>query len=258
MTQRLRVSIVQGATRWHDHAANLAYYGDLIDPLAGSTDLIVLPETFTSGFTNDTLHQAESMDGSAVGWLREKAAALDACVGGSLVIRLGEKCVNRFVLAGPDGTLSHYDKRHLFRMANEHARYHAGEQRVIVTVKGWRVNLQVCYDLRFPVWQRNRDDYDLMVVVANWPNPRRYAWSTLLRARAIENLSYVVGVNRVGTDGNGLEYAGDSVVLDFLGRAQVELGGQEQAVTTELDWDALRAHRSRFPAHLDADGFTLT
>lgn len=254
----LRVSLVQGATRWHDAAGNRDYYAGLLKALAGTTDLAVLPETFTSGFTNDTLHQAETMDAESVRWLQSQASLLGASVGGSLVIRLNEKCVNRFVLASPDGTLKCYDKRHLFRMANEHERYQAGSERVIVDILGWRVNLQVCYDLRFPVWLRNQQDFDLQLYVANWPSPRRYAWSTLLRARAIENLSYVVGVNRVGSDGNGLEYAGDSVALDFLGRPMVELGALEQVVTVTLSKAALLEHRERFPAHLDADSFALS
>jgi omega-amidase len=255
---QLRVSLIQGATRWHDAAANRDYYAHLLAPLKDQTDLALLPETFTSGFTNDTLHQAETMDGASVAWLRAQAQTLGAFVGGSLVIRIGEKCVNRFVLAAPDGGLGLYDKRHLFRMANEHERYVAGEQSVIVDVHGWRVNLSVCYDLRFPVWLRNRNHYDLLVCVANWPAARRTAWQTLLRARAIENLSFVAAVNRVGTDGNGLSYAGDSVALDPLGAPLVELGALEQVVTTTLDAAQLHAHRERFPAHLDADGFELT
>ena len=253
----LRVTIVQGATRWHDAQANRDYYRSLIAGLAGSTDLIVLPETFTSGFTNDTLHQAELMDGESVGWLVSLARELNAHIGGSLVIRHGDKCVNRFVLASPTGQLDFYDKRHLFRMAGEHQRYHAGVDRVTINILGWRVNLQVCYDLRFPVWTRNRQDFDLQLYVANWPSARRYAWSTLLRARAIENASYVVGVNRVGVDGNGLDYSGDSAVLDFLGKPIIELGSQEQVHTVALDLDALRAHREKFPSHLDADAFQL-
>jgi predicted amidohydrolase len=165
----------------------------------------------------------------------------------------------------PDGTQAQYDKRHLFRMAKEHERYAGGNERLIVELNGWRICPQVCYDLRFPVWLRNRYDrvanrfdYDLLLFVANWPSARRHAWRTLLRARAIENLCYCAGVNRIGVDGNELHYAGDSAVLDFLGQPLVELGFQEQTVTLTLDPIALAAHRERFPAWMDADEFAIT
>ncbi|MEZ5461808.1 amidohydrolase [Dokdonella sp.] len=260
----LRVSLVQGATRWHDAAANRDYYGGLVRSLRGRSDLVVLPETFLSGFTNETLGQAEPMDGEGVRWLRGLATEVDAVVTGSLVIREGQTCVNRLIWARPDGSCEYYDKRHLFRMAGEHERYADGKKRLIVELNGWRICPQVCYDLRFPVWLRNRHDaetgrfdYDLILFVANWPAPRRNAWSTLLQARAIENLSYCIGVNRVGEDGNGIAYAGDSAVIDFLGKPLVLLGEQEQIVTASLDASALSAFRQRFPAWMDADDFSL-
>ena len=266
--QALNVSLVQGATRWHDPAGNRDYYGALIAPLRGESDLIVLPETFTSGFSNEAIHQAETMEGATVDWLRAQARELDAAVTGSVQLRVGEgagaRVYNRLLFATPDGIVRHYDKRHLFRYAREHERYAAGAQRLIVEWRGWRICPLVCYDLRFPVYVRNRYDsaaqrfdYDLLLFVANWPSARRHAWSTLLRARAIENLSYCAGLNRVGVDGNDLHYAGDSAVLDFLGQPLVELGAQEQVVTVCLDADALAAHRARFPAWMDADAFTL-
>lgn len=262
----LRVSLVQGDTRWHDAAANRDYYGKHVRALAGSTDLVVLPETFTSGFSNDALINAEAMDGESMDWLRGLAADTGCVVTGSMVMRAGDRCVNRLVWMRPDGSCDTYDKRHLFRMAREHERYAAGDTRLIVELHGWRICPLVCYDLRFPVWIRNRYgrtivgrfDYDLVLFVANWPSPRRYAWQTLLRSRAIENLSYCIGVNRVGTDGNGLHYAGDSAVLDFLGQPLVELGASELVVTAVLDPMALAAHRERFPAWMDADAFELT
>lgn len=263
--QSLRVSLVQGATRWHDAAANRDYYGALARPLRGATDLVVLPETFLSGFTNEALGNAETMDGEGLRWMRALAAEVDAVVTGSLVVREGERCVNRLVWMRPDGSHAQYDKRHLFRMAGEHERYAGGSERVIVDLKGWRVCPLVCYDLRFPVWSRNRYDrasgrfdYDLLVYVANWPSARRHPWRSLLPARAIENLSYCVGVNRVGVDGNELHYAGDSVAVDFMGQPLVELGAQEQVVTIALDPAALAAYRQRFPAWMDADEFTIT
>ncbi len=261
----LRISLVQGATRWHDPAGNRDYYAALTDPLQGSTDLVLLPETFTSGFSNDAIATAEDMQGATVEWLRERSRTLAAAVTGSVQLRDGGRVFNRLLFATPDGRVRHYDKRHLFRYADEHQRYAAGRGRLVVELAGWRILPQVCYDLRFPVWLRNRRDepagrfdYDLILFVANWPAARRHAWRTLLRARAIENLACCVGVNRVGTDGNGLAYAGDSVVLDALGEPLVELGATEAVATVALDPAALIAHRERFPAWMDADRFELS
>ncbi|UYC10577.1 amidohydrolase [Xanthomonas sp. CFBP 8445] len=270
VAQDLRISLVQGDTRWHDPAGNRAHYAELLAPLAGVTDLVILPETFTSGFSNDALAQAEDMDGPTVAWIREQAARLGSAVTGSVQLRVpgadGEaKVFNRLLWATPDGTLQHYDKRHLFRYGNEHLRYAAGRERLCVEWKGWRINPQVCYDLRFPVFCRNRYDverpgqldFDLQLFVANWPSARAYAWRTLLRARAIENLCFVAAVNRVGVDGNELHYAGDSAVIDFLGQPQLEIREREQVATTTISAAALAAHRARFPAMLDADAFSL-
>jgi len=261
----LRISLVQGDTRWHDPAGNRAYYGALLAPLAGKTDLVILPETFTSGFSNEAIDKAEGMDGPTVAWIREQAVLLGAAVTGSVQLRVGQGVYNRLLWATPDGKLQHYDKRHLFRYGNEHLRYAAGNERLSVEWKGWRINPQVCYDLRFPVFCRNRFDverpgdldFDLQIFVANWPSARAYPWRTLLRARAIENLCFVAAVNRVGVDGNDLHYAGDSAVIDFLGQPQVEVREVEQVVTTTISAAALAAHRARFPAMLDADAFTL-
>ena len=268
--RNLRVSIVQGDTRWHDPAGNREYYGHLIGPLHGTTDLVVLPETFTSGFSNDAIGEAEGMDGPTVAWMREQAARLDAAVAGSVQLRDGggarpNGVYNRMLFATPDGGLAHYDKRHLFSFAREHERYAAGTERVVVAWRDWNILLQVCYDLRFPVFSRNRfdalrpglPDYDLALYVANWPAARAYPWKTLLRARAIENLCYVVGVNRVGTDGNGLHYSGDSAAIDFLGHPLSEATDQEVVSTMLLQAAPLVEHRARFPAMLDGDAFEL-
>lgn len=260
----LRVSMVQADTVWHDPAANRTLYGELVRPLRGTTDLVVLPETFTSGFSNDAIGDAESMGGTSVAWLRALADDIGAVVTGSMVIADQGRAVNRMLWAEPGGDLFWYDKRHLFRMADEHLRYAAGQERELWCCRGWRILPQVCYDLRFPVFSRNRwldaeerGEYELALYVANWPSARRYAWRTLLRARAIENLAYVVGVNRVGVDGNGHSYSGDSAVLDPLGMPLVELGAQAQVVTTTLSAANLGAHRERFPALRDADTFRL-
>ena len=261
----LRVSLVQGDTLWLDPEGNRAMYAGLMSDLAGKTDLIVLPETFTSGFSNEAIDRAEGMDGPSVAWIREQAVALGAVVTGSVQMRVGQGVFNRLLWATPDGGLQYYDKRHLFRMAKEHERYAAGRERLTVELKGWRVCPLVCYDLRFPVFIRNRFgvevadrfDYDLLVFVANWPSPRSHAWRTLVRARAIENLCCVAAVNRVGIDGNDIHYRGDSVALDELGQPLVECGAHVQVVTTRFSAKALAAHRARFPAQLDADSFEL-
>ncbi|MCB1552459.1 MAG: amidohydrolase [Xanthomonadales bacterium] len=258
----MRVSLVQGDTRWHDPQANRAYYGALVESLAGRSDLVVLPETFTSGFSNEALGSAEDMDGPTVAWFRSLAQSTGMTLTGSIQCRTERGVFNRLLWAQPDGALSCYDKRHLFRMAGEHERYAAGRDRLVVECRGWRVLPLVCYDLRFPVFIRQQPrgetlEYDLLVFVANWPAPRRNAWRTLLRARAIENLACCVGVNRCGEDGNGVAYAGDSVALDHLGEVLVECGAGEQVVTTCLDGESLQRFRERFPAHRDADRFEL-
>ena len=261
----LRITMVQGATRWHDPAGNREYYGDLISGLQGNTDLVLLPETFSSGFSNEAIAQAETMEGPTVAWVREQARVLNAAVCGSMQLHDGDDVFNRLLFATPDGALRTYDKRHLFRFGREHERYTAGRDRLVVEWRGWRICPLVCYDLRFPVFSRNRYDversggldYDLLLYVANWPSARAYPWKTLLRARAIENLCYVAGLNRVGTDGNKLHYAGDSAVIDFLGHPVSECGDEEVVVTTTLQTKELAAHRERFPAMLDGDAFSL-
>lgn len=257
MNAHLRVTLVQTDLEWRDPAANRRRLAAHFRGLAGHTDLILLPEMFSTGFCMDSEALAEPMDGPTVGWLREEAAATGCAIAGSLIVRDGDRRHNRLVWARPDGTLAHYDKRHLFRMAGEHDHYAAGDARLVVEHRGWRICPMVCYDLRFPVWSRSRGDYDLLLYVANWPARRAHAWNSLLRARAIENLSYVAGVNRIGRDGNGATYAGDSVVLDFLGQPISSEGGGDRVETAVLDLKSLRAYRASFPAHLDADAFEL-
>lgn len=260
----LRIALVQAATIWRDAAANRVLYGDLVLGLQGAADVIVLPETFTSGFGQEAIGSAEDMQGASVAWLRELATTANAVVTGSMLVAEAGTIYNRLIWAQPDGGLQWYDKRHLFRMANEHLRYGEGRERRLFEINGWRVLPQVCYDLRFPVFSRNRwqgeparADYDLALYPANWPTPRRHAWRTLLRARAMENLAYVVGVNRVGVDGNDLHYSGDSAVIDPVGNPLIELGAQPQTAVVALSAQALAQHRTRFPAWMDADGFSL-
>ena len=257
MTANLRVTMIQADLAWQDPATNRRNLAAHFRGLAGHTDLIVLPEMFTTGFSMAADSLAETMAGATVGWLREEAAAIGCAITGSLIVEENGRHYNRLVWATPDGDIAHYDKRHLFRMAREQEHYAAGNRRLVVELKGWRLCPLVCYDLRFPVWSRSRGDYDVLLYVANWPARRRAAWSALLRARAIENVCYVVGVNRVGKDGNGASYSGDSVALDFLGQV---LGGDRDGdfvETVVLDRESLSTFRRDFPAHLDADDFEL-
>ena len=257
MTANLRVTMIQADLAWQDPAANRHRLAAHCRGLAGHTDLIVLPEMFTTGFTMDAATLAETMDGATVGWMREEAAATGCAITGSLIVREDGRHYNRLVWAASDGSLAHYDKRHLFRMAREQEHFSGGQARTVVEIKGWRVCPLVCYDLRFPVWSRNRGDYEVLLYVANWPSRRRAAWNALLRARAIENVAYVIGVNRVGKDGNGAGYAGDSVALDFLGETLGGDRGGEFVETVVLDRESLATFRRDFPVHLDADPFEL-
>lgn len=256
----LTVSFIQTSLQWHDPAANWKELQRHIDEISVATDLIVLPEMFTTGFSMDANHLAETMDGPTVAWLRQLAATRDAVITGSLIIRdEANQYYNRLLWVRPDGSLSYYNKRHLFSMAGEHNVYTAGNERLIEEWRGWRICPLVCYDLRFPVWSRNpmHEPYDLLLYVANWPAARRTAWMTLLRARAMENLAYTMGVNCVGIDGNSLAYAGDSALLDMRGEYLVEVGNQETGITRTLRRADLHAFRERFPALQDADPFEL-
>lgn len=258
--QSLTVTIVQADLAWHDIKRNLELFSSTIDALDQKTDLIVLPEMFTTGFTMDAAAHAETMRGSAVIQMAKWAKGRNAAVCGSLIIDVKGQHFNRFVFVRPDGGVEHYDKRHRFRLAGEVEHYSAGNQQKIIEWRGWRLCPMVCYDLRFPVWSRNRPDldYDLLLYVANWPSRRHLAWQTLLRARAIENLSYVAGVNRSGTDGNNLPYSGGSAIVDYLGQDLADLGDREGLASVTLDKAALEKFREKFPFHIDADTFSIT
>lgn len=253
----LKLTLVQTAPQWHDAEANRALFAEALDGLDEPGDLVVLPEMFTTGFTMQAAEQAESMDGPSVHWLREQAQRRRAAICGSLIVEDSGNFYNRFVLAEAGGELHYYDKRHLFRLAQEEHHYAPGSRRVVIDFQGIRLCPQVCYDLRFPVWSRNRGDYDLLVYVANWPQPRHLAWQTLIRARAIENQVHVVAVNRVGKDGNDLPYRGGSAVIDFRGETVVDLGDRNATATVEIDFDRQADFRERYAFHLDADDFTL-
>lgn len=255
----LRVSLVQQSLLWHDPRGNRARFAQLLAPLTGRTDLVILPETFTTGFSMEVEALGEAAGGASVDWLRAQAAALDAAVTGSVITREGTRYYNRLLWAFPSGDVRHYDKRHLFRMGREHEHFTPGSAAWSLSWRGMRICPLVCYDLRFPVFSRRRAelDYDLLIYVANWPTARVDAWNLLLRARAIENQAFVVGVNRSGPDGNGVGYPGESAAIDYLGRTLAALGDAAGITTTVLDGAALAAFREKFPAHLDADRFTL-
>lgn len=255
----LRVSLLQQPLAWEKPERNREHLARMLEPLIGQTDVALLPETFPTGFTSEGAPFAETMDGPTCDWLRGQASRLGAVVAGSAFIRAGDAVHNRLLWVAPDGTITSYDKRHLFRMGGEHLRYAAGSEAIIVEWRGFRICPLVCYDLRFPVWSRKRPglDYDLLVYVANWPAARRYAWQQLLRARAIENQAFVAAVNRVGDDGRGIAHAGDSAVYDALGQPLVEMDSRAGVATVTIDLHDLREFRDRFPVHLDADRFTL-
>jgi predicted amidohydrolase len=211
---------------------------------------------FTTGFSMNALANAEDPGGATEQWLAQLARENDCAITGSIAVRDAGHVYNRMLFATPS-EVQHYDKRHLFRMAGEHKRYAAGQERVIVNFRDWRINLQVCYDLRFPVFSRNREDYDLLLYVANWPAQRRHHWRQLLVARAIENLACVVGVNRIGADARGLQYSGDSLAIAADGEILLDAKNRHEAARVVLDGAALQLYRQEFPCQLDADSFQL-
>ncbi len=253
----LNVTIVQSELRWHDPLANRQMFDELLRELSWETDLVVLPEMFTTGFTMEPHRCAESMDGPTFQWLADHAKRLDACICGSLVIEDQNGFYNRFIWMPPDGNYGQYDKRHLFRMADEHHHYQSGQTIEVFKFRNWKICPLVCYDLRFPVWSRNTQDYDLCLYVANWPAPRVNAWDTLLKARAIENAAYVVGVNRIGTDDNGKGYVGHSAIIDYLGHTKLDAKEETLVGNATLSLEKLQEFRNKFPVHKDADGFQI-
>jgi predicted amidohydrolase len=263
----LNVAAIQTSLHWEDKEANLHMLGEKIRAHNGPVDVIVLPEMFTTGFTMRAEKFAEPMDGPTHTWMRTMAKAKHAAVAGSAIIKDGDNYYNRLLWVNPDGSTVHYDKRHLFRMGQEEQHYAAGQKRVIVNYNGWNICLQVCYDLRFPVWSRNRfrsengiaeAEYDLILYVANWPERRSNVWKTLLMARAIENACYSVGVNRVGNDGHFVYHSGDSGIYDFRGDIiRTGIISADEIISARLSMQDLREYRKAFPVGLDADHFTI-
>jgi len=254
----MNISIIQSDLHWESPSKNREMFDEKISTLENDIDLIVLPEMFSTGFSMSPEKLAEKWPGPTVKWMQRVATSKKVALAGSLIVEELGKYYNRLVFVHPNGNTEYYDKRHLFRMSGEHKLYNSGNIRVIINYKDFRILLLVCYDIRFPVWSRNRNDYDMILVVANFPEPRRYAWNTLLPARAIENQSFVVACNRVGKDGNGVNYTGDSQVIDPQGKI-LKLGKQNesQILSASLQLSEITAMRNSFPAHLDADEFTI-
>ena len=248
----MKVTILQRNIEWANPALNVERANEAIDRNAGA-DLYVLPEMFSTGFCTQPEGIAEPSNSDTLRWMQRKAAETNAAIAGSVAIEEQGKYYNRFYFVKPDGNVTHYDKKHLFTYGGEHLRFTAGEERVIVEWRGVRILLEVCYDLRFPIWARNRGDYDMILYVASWPTPRVAAWSALLVARAIENQCYVAGVNRVGTD-PACEYCGGSVIIDPYGKVMATCADNTECeATAEIDMQALEAFREKFPVLKDAD-----
>lgn len=254
----LSIALVQADLHWENVTANLATFEEKLAALPEPVDVIVLPEMFNTGFTMNTA-LAEPMNLTTTRWMKQIAKQTNALVVGSFAVNEGGRFFNRLLCVRPDGTYAHNDKRHLFTMGEERKHYTAGNVRLTVEWRGWKLCPLVCYDLRFPVWSRNlqSNPYDILLYVANWPTRRAHAWSTLLQARAIENQCYVVGVNRVGADENGLEYRGDSAALDYLGEPMALLASQETEKIVHISKTDLAVYRHSFPALPDADDFEI-
>jgi omega-amidase len=256
--KNIKVSLVQTNLFWEDKTANLKQLDNLIKGLAGYTDLVVLPEMFTTGFSMQADILSEATKGPTLSWMQSQAQSLNSVITGSIIVKESDEFYNRLLWVQPDGSFQTYDKRHLFGLGGEDASYTGGKEQVITRVKGWKVLPLICYDLRFPVWSRNTFDYDLLVYVANWPEVRRKAWSTLLAARAVENQVYTLGVNRVGKDGNGVPHTGDSAVYDYAGHPLLTAASVEGVFTIELKAKEQENFRQKLPFLKDRDNFKLS
>ncbi|MEI9954936.1 MAG: nitrilase family protein [Ferruginibacter sp.] len=274
----LTITTIQSNLIWEDKEANMQMLQKKIDSIEEKTEIVVLPEMFTTGFSMNTEALAETMEGETVEWMKMVSNKNGIVLTGSAIIKEGDKFYNRLIWMLPNGQYGYYDKRHLFAYGDEDQHYSAGNKRLIASVKGWKINLQVCYDLRFPVWARQKVDristtldaeqkpfdyaqgeaeYDLLIYVANWPERRSHAWKTLLCARAIENQCYVVGVNRVGDDAKNIHYSGNTLVIDPLGQVLYHMADEEDVNTITLSKEKLNEVRTKFPFLNDADDFTI-
>lgn len=258
----LAITTVQTNLSWEEKSTNLRMLEQKINRIQEKTEIVVLPEMFSTGFSMNPKLLAETMDGETVQWMKRISRENSIVLTGSIIIEENGAFYNRLIWMLPNGDYGHYDKRHLFAYAEEDKHYSPGNKRLIASVKGWKVNLQVCYDLRFPVWARQQykdkqPEYDILVYVANWPERRSHAWKTLLCARAIENQCYVVGVNRVGTDGNNIYHSGNSLIIDPSGQVLYHMADEEDVFTITLQKEKLEEVRARFPFWRDADSFNI-
>jgi len=262
---KLIITGIQTDLVWEDKAANISKFEEKINSISEKTEVVVLPEMFSTGFSMKPEQLAETMDGETMQWMKRIAAEKKIILTGSVIINQpGNKGIthyyNRLIWMQPDGQYGYYDKRHLFAYADEHNHYTAGTKRLITSVNGWKINLLVCYDLRFPVWARQipgTEMYDVLIYVANWPEKRIHAWKTFLQARAIENQCYTVGVNRTGNDGNNIHYSGESMVVDPMGEILYQKKDDEDIFTVVLDKDHLNKIREKFPFWKDADKYKI-
>ncbi|AWV99830.1 nitrilase family protein [Arcticibacterium luteifluviistationis] len=258
MENDLRVAVIQPDTYWENPEANRSELEEIISSLASTVDLITLPEMFSTGFSTNPEKIAEPMNFTTHKWMKQMATRYNAAICGSLVIKEGQNFFNRLLFVKPDGETSFYDKRHLFAYGGEDALYTKGIKKVIINYKDWKICPLICYDLRFPVFARNNKlEYDILLYSANWPAKRENVWETLLKARAIENQSYVIGINRVGVDANKLEYNGHSAIIDPKGYELKKLGNKNEVGITTLSKKGLTDFRESFPAHLDSDDFEV-
>jgi predicted amidohydrolase len=253
------LTTIQSSLSWEDKEVNYQLFSNAFKNISNNSSILILPEMFTTGFSMNTRKLGESMDGPSVNWMRVKAQESNIYVAGSLIIKENNTFFNRLVVASPIGEIKYYDKKHLFSYADEHINYSPGKRELIITIEGVKIAFFICYDLRFPLWCRNTKlKYDIAVFVANWPEKRKEHWKTLLKARAIENQSFVVGVNRIGNDGNGINYSGDTAVYNYLGeRLSTTRPNEIKVENLSLDIDELKEYRQNFPAYLDADNFKL-
>jgi len=255
--QDLKVALVQTKLYWENKGANLSHIESHLKKVPSETDLIVLPEMFTTGFSMNPKMFSERMNGESIEWLKKISNLKNAVVIGSLIIE-DDKCFyNRLIAMRPDGSFDHYDKRHLFRLAGEEKIYAGGSKKKSIVINGWRIALFICYDLRFPVWVRSKNDTDCVLFIANWPEKRKDAWISLLKARAIENQTFVLGVNRVGMDGNGFSHSGDSSIYDPIGKCLEHRSYEECIILHCLKKEDLLKTRENFQFYKDADNFTL-
>ena len=253
----MKIALIQTHLIWENALENRSHLAQKITGFMEDVDLIVLPEMFSTGFTMHPKHVAETMQGETIAWLQHLAEAKNCAITGSLVIEENGNFYNRLVFVFPDGKMQHYDKRHLFSLAGEEKEYTSGTKKLIVDYRGWKISPLICYDLRFPVYSRNSEDYDLLIYVANWPKARANAWNSLLKARAIENMSYTIGVNRIGIDENKNHYSGDSQVVDSMGNYVLEPQQSDKVFIVELDKNTQNRNRKKFGFLNDADNFQI-